>query len=244
MSDSHTGNAGKYSQLQKRLGHEFSDLENLKLALTHASALSGSRKNDHYERLEFLGDRVLGLCIASLLFESFPKEREGDLNLRFTSLVDRNTLSEIADEIGLFEFIRTGGGLKKSSGKRMQNIKADVLEAVIAAIHLDGGLEASSSFISHWWKRRIANSSAVSRSSKTTLQEWAHAQRLGTPTYREVSRSGPDHAPQFSIEVSLADQEPARGEGRTKQDAEQDAARQLLIREGVWGELAREKKTP
>ncbi|MEZ5790406.1 MAG: ribonuclease III [Nitratireductor sp.] len=226
----------RFGNLEKRLGYGFTDYANLERALTHASVRKKSDDKFHYERLEFLGDRVLGLTIADLLHRSFPSADEGELSLRLNALVKGNTLAEIADELRLHEFIRTGGDLKELTGTRMQSVRADVLEALIASIYLDGGLEAASAFIHRFWSDRLHIEHAARRDSKTELQEWAHANRLGTPKYKEKERSGPDHDPVFTVSVSVQGKQAATGNGRSKRAAEQDAARVMLVREGVWQE--------
>ncbi|MCB1385741.1 MAG: ribonuclease III [Nitratireductor sp.] len=226
----------RFGVLEKRLGIEFSDYENLERALTHASVRKKSDNNFHYQRLEFLGDRVLGLAVAELLFERFPDANEGELSLRLNALVKGRTLAEISDELELHEFIRTGGDLKELTGKRMQSVRADVLEALIASIYLDAGLPVVVDFIKRFWKQRLHVSEEARRDSKTALQEWAHSNRLGTPRYREQKRSGPDHDPVFTVAVQIHGREDTEGTGRSKRSAEQNAARAVLIREGVWQE--------
>ncbi len=224
----------RFGNLERRLGYSFSNYANLERALTHASVRKRSDENFHYERLEFLGDRVLGLAVASIIHEEFPTANEGELSIRLNSLVKGKTLAGIADELGLHEFIRTGGDLKELRGKRMQSVRADVLEALIASIYLDGGLQEAMNFIRRFWDDRIFDTGGARRDSKTELQEWAHANRLGTPRYREEKRSGPDHDPEFTIIVNVTGRMACTGKGRSKRIAEQDAARNMLINEGVW----------
>lgn len=224
----------RFGGLEKRLGYSFNDYSNLERALTHTSVRKRGDGSFHYERLEFLGDRVLGLSVADMLHYEFPSANEGELSLRLNALVNRETLAEIADELRLHEFIRTGGDLKEITGKRMQSVRADVLEALIASIYLDGGLEAASGFVKRFWRSRLLDAAAARRDSKTELQEWTHARRLGTPTYREIDREGPDHDPSFTVAVRVKGIEPATGTGRSKRAAEQAAAEAVLIREGVW----------
>ncbi|MCB1422652.1 MAG: ribonuclease III [Nitratireductor sp.] len=226
----------RFGVLEKRLGYAFSEYENLERALTHASVRKKSDNNFHYQRLEFLGDRVLGLAVAELLFEKYPDSNEGELSLRLNALVKGRTLAEISDELGLHEFIRTGGDLKELTGKRMQSVRADVLEALIASIYLDGGLQASVDFIKRFWKERLHMAEDAKRDSKTSLQEWAHSNRFGTPRYKEQKRTGPDHDPVFTVIVQVNGKEDASGTGRSKRAAEQSAAKSMLIREGIWNE--------
>lgn len=226
----------RFGNLEKRLGYVFSSYENLERALTHASVRKRTDNNFHYQRLEFLGDRVLGLTVAELLFMRYPNANEGELSLRLNALVKGKTLAEISDELELHEFIRTGGDLKELTGKRMQSVRADVLEALIASIYLDGGLEAAHAFILRFWKQRLDLVGATRRDSKTALQEWAHSNRLGTPRYREKKRTGPDHDPLFTVAVEVNGHDEAVGQGRSKRIAEQNAAKALLMREGIWQE--------
>lgn len=228
----------RFGNLEKRLGYQFSDYSDLERALTHSSVRKRSDDNFHYERLEFLGDRVLGLCVAQLLHMAFPMANEGELSLRLNALVKGRTLAEIADELALHEYIRTGGDLKQVTGKRMQSVRADVLEALIASIYLDGGLHEAMAFIERFWSDRLFDIRGAQRDSKTELQEWCHANQKGTPKYREKSRTGPDHEPEFTVAVKLAGEPEALGHGRSKRIAEQNAARKMLTSLGVGeGEL-------
>lgn len=235
-NNSKTRGSKRFGNLEARLGYEFANYENLERALTHASVRKKSDNNFHYQRLEFLGDRVLGLAVAELLFEKYPDANEGELSLRLNALVKGKTLAEISDDLELHEFIRTGGDLKELKGKRMQSVRADVLEALIASIYLDGGLDAAVDFIKRFWKERLHTVEETRRDSKTALQEWAHSNRLGTPRYKEQKRSGPDHDPVFTVTVQVNGQEETSGSGRSKRAAEQNAARAMLIREQVWQE--------
>ena len=224
----------RFGSLEKRLGYVFKDYSNLERALTHASVRKRSDDSFHYERLEFLGDRVLGLTVAEMLHRRFPDANEGELSLRLNALVKGNTLADISDDLNLHEFIRTGGDLKELTGKRMRSVRADVLEALIASIYLDGGMVAAQEFVDRFWSNRLHNADAARRDSKTELQEWAHANRLGTPKYREKERTGPDHDPLFTVAVEVNGRGEALGTGRSKRMAEQAAARNMLLREGVW----------
>ncbi len=228
--------------LEKRIGYSFKTYANLEKALTHSSVQNKDDDSFHYQRLEFLGDRVLGLNVADILHFEFPDADEGELALRYNSLVRGSTLAEIADEISLHEFIRTGSDLKKITGKRMQSIRADVMEALIAAIFIDGGLSEAKAFILRFWEGRIADSNTARRDSKTALQEWAHSTNLGTPKYRETDRTGPAHDPEFTVSVKLPEKIACSGVGRSKRIAEQNAATKMLVREGVWQEDVPEGK--
>jgi ribonuclease III len=220
------------ARLEAAIGHEFVEKQRLDHALTHASARSA--KSTNYERLEFLGDRVLGLCIAELLFSTFGKADEGELSVRLNQLVSAETCAQVADELELHLFIRTGSDVKKVTGKRMLNVRADVVESLIAALYLEGGLEVARRFILKFWHDRATRADGSRRDAKTELQEWAHATYSVTPVYRVEERSGPDHDPRFTVTVEVAGTSPETGIDRSKRAAEQAAATKILEREGVW----------
>jgi len=232
MSKSQTLSAADRTRLEALIGHEFAEKERLDRALTHASART--QKGGNYERLEFLGDRVLGLCVAELLFRTFGTATEGELSVRLNQLVSADTCAEVADELGLHLFIRTGADVKKLTGKRMMNVRADVVESLIAAIYLDGGLEVARRFILKFWEKRAARADGARRDAKTELQEWSHAKFGITPTYRVEERTGPDHDPRFKVTVEVAGIKPETGVERSKRAAEQVAATKMLEREGIW----------
>ncbi len=211
--------------LARLTGHRFRDLVLARTALTHPSREGA----EHYERLEFLGDRVLGLIIARWLFERFPDENEGRLNRRLTALVRKETLAEIAERIGLDTFIAVAENARTAGVQRQANVLADVLEALVAALYLDGGLRTAMRFVRRHWKDRLDQDASLLRDPKSTLQEWAHAHRLTPPVYALLAQSGPDHAPRFTVEARLADLgKSAKGEAGSKRAAEQEAARRLL----------------
>ena len=220
------------SRLEELIGHEFADKQWLDRALTHAS--TGSAKDSNYERLEFLGDRVLGLCVAELLFQTFHAATEGELSVRLNQLVSADSCAQVADELELHRYIRTGADVKKLTGKRMQNVRADVVESLIAALYLDGGLEAARAFILRNWETRAARADGARRDAKTELQEWAHARFGLTPSYRVDERTGPDHDPRFTVTVEVKGVAPETGVDRSKRAAEQVAATKMLERERVW----------
>lgn len=182
MSKTKPLSADEISRLEALIGYEFKEKARLDRALTHASARSAAAGN--YERLEFLGDRVLGLCVAELLFSIFRNASEGELSVRLNQLVSAESCASIADEMGLHNFIRTGSDVKKLTGKAMLNVRADVVESLIATIYLDGGLDASRKFILKYWQGRATSVDAGRRDAKTELQEWAHAKFAVTPSYR------------------------------------------------------------
>lgn len=219
--------------LQLRTGHVFRDHQRLQRALTHGSARSAHAGVD-YERFEFLGDRVLGLAVADMLLADFPDAPEGELSVRLNALVNAEALAQIADEIGLAELIRAGSEVRNLAERKRVNLRADALESLIAVIYLDGGLDAAKRFIHKYWKPRAKAVDAARRDPKTELQEWAHQAASAVPAYKIDSRTGPDHDPVFSVSVRVGNLTPATGTGRSKREAEQNAASALLVREGVW----------
>lgn len=215
-------------------GFVFTDIDLLRRALTHASAKGGAGDAD-YQRLEFLGDRVLGLVVAQLVFEANPAAPEGELSLRLNALVNAEALAEVADDVGLSELIFAGSELRTLAGRRRVNLRADVMEALIAAVYLEGGLEQARRFILRYWQDRSEAPSAARRDAKTELQEWAHQRVKVAPAYEVMSREGPDHDPVFQVSVRVEGFDTAVGTGRSKREAEQSAATTMLVREGVWG---------
>ena len=222
-------------------GHEFGRRELLVEALTHPSVLAKPEKGrrrgrrdsvpPNYERLEFLGDRVLGLIVADLLWRRFPAEPEGHLTRRLTQLVRREALARVAGEIGLGRHLRLSPSEATAGAARNPGILADVVEAVIAAIYLDGGLAAAFAFVERYWAPLVAElETAPPQDPKTTLQEWAQGRGLGLPDYRLIESRGPDHARQFTVAVAVKGQEEASGTARSKQAAETAAAAALLER--------------
>lgn len=217
-------------------GVAFADLDLLRRALTHASAKGGEGGN--YQRLEFLGDRVLGLVVAQMVFEANDNASEGELSLRLNALVNAETLAEIADEIGVSDLIVAGSELRTLAGRKRVNLRADVMEALIAAVYLEGGLEPARRFIRRYWEGRSKAPTAARRDPKTELQEWAHQVSKSSPLYVVEKREGPDHDPVFEVSVRIVGIDPASGTGRSKREAEQAAATAILLREGVWKEEA------
>ncbi len=215
--------------LSSILGHRFRDPGILEEALTHPSVERprGQTKND-YERLEFLGDRVLGLVIADLLLHLYPDSDAGALARRFNTLVRRETLADVAECIGLGPYIRLSKSEHGAGGRRKPAILADVCEAVIGALYIDGGLEPAADFIRGQWDPMARKLARAPKDAKTALQEWAHARSLEGPVYDVVEQTGPDHDPVFTVEVHLTDRKPAKGEGRSKRVAEQAAAEVML----------------
>lgn len=214
--------------LEESLGHVFAERKLLQRALTHASVST----NASNERLEFLGDRVLGLVIAEWLFAAYPEDSEGLLALKYNALVRGEACAEAAETAGLARHVVMASEMA-SGGRHQTAILAGVCEAVIAAIYLDGGYGPARNFILRYWKSALARLCEDMRDPKTMLQEWAQSRSRvarGTPVYRNVSREGPDHAPVFVIEVSVAGEGMERGAGGSKREAQQAAAKAMLDR--------------
>ena len=209
-----------------RLGHDFGDAELLVRALTHGSIASETRPDN--QRLEFLGDRVLGLVIAEALFDADRSASEGQLAPRFNALVRKETCAAVAREIDLGAVLKLGRSEMKTGGRRKDALLADAMEAVLAAVYRDGGMDAARRVVLKHWRERIDTVEDDARDPKSALQEWAQGRGQPTPIYSEVGRSGPDHAPMFTVEVKLADGKSAKAEARSKRLAEQMAARTLL----------------
>ncbi len=211
-----------------RLGHEFNRPDLLIRALTHSSLSSETRPDN--QRLEFLGDRVLGLVMAEAVLEQDKDAPEGRLAPRFNALVRKETCAEVAREIDLGAVLKLGKSEMKTGGRRKNALLGDAMEAVIAAVYRDAGFDVARELIRRLWGDRVATVEADSRDAKTTLQEWAQARRQTPPAYSEVTRSGPDHAPVFTIEVRLQSGQTARAEASSKRQAEQAAAQAMLAK--------------
>lgn len=211
---------------EKALDYRFKDRSLLDQALTHSSVETPNGAD--YERLEFLGDRVLALVVTEMLMQSFPKEREGALAKRLAALVRQETLAAVARDMGLGRHIRLSRGEAEGGGRENEAILADVCEAVIAAIYRDGGFDAAHAFIERHWRDRLRSVTAPPQDAKTTLQEWVQGRGMALPSYSIVAREGPDHAPAFTIRVELSDGTTAEGRGPSKRIAEQAAARTIL----------------
>lgn len=217
--------------LEARLGYRFKDIGLLALALTHSSTRGGrGAPTPSNERLEFLGDRVLGLVVAELLYRRFGEEPEGDLARRHAVLVSRPSLSAVGARLQLGRCIAVSRGERAAGGTGAANILADTCEAVIGAMYLDGGLAPAAAFVAAQWSDLIDDASSPPKDPKTGLQEWAQGRGLSLPVYREVERHGPAHAPAFVIEVSLPGVDSVTAVGSSKRLAEQAAAEQLLER--------------
>ena len=215
---------------EQRLGYEFSNLSLLVEALTHSSIASDFRKDN--QRLEFLGDRVLGLVMAEALLEIDQTAPEGTLAPRFNALVRKETCAEVARQIELGGVLKIGRSEMLSGGRRKDALLGDGMEAVIAAIYKDGGFEVAKTIIINLWGDRIKNVKGDARDAKTMLQEWAQARGQNPPNYEVISRSGPDHAPDFLVKVTLASGETSEAMAGSKRQAEQMAAKALLQKIG------------
>ncbi|WP_416884264.1 ribonuclease III [Marivita sp.] len=212
--------------LSTRLGHRFERPELLVRAVTHSSRAGVNREDN--QRLEFLGDRVLGLVMAEALLAEDKSATEGQLAPRFNALVRKEACADVAREIDLGAALKLGRSEMLSGGRRKQALLGDAMEAVIAAVYLDAGFDAAKAMVLRLWGDRIGAVKEDARDAKTALQEWAQARAMPPPSYVELSRDGPDHAPVFVIEVRLEDGQSAKAKAGSKRQAEQAAAKTLL----------------
>jgi ribonuclease-3 len=213
------------ASLEEIIGYAFKDPALLTLALKHSSL-----EEESYERLEFLGDRVLGLVIAETLLALFPDEPEGALAKRLNALVRRETLVLIAQDLTLSRFILVSETERATGGHESENVQADCVESLIGAVYLDGGFSAAHAFVKRLYDGRIDQNSEVPQDPKTSLQEWAQGRGLPVPDYEVIHREGPDHAPFFTVEVRVQGQNPESGVGPSRRHAEKEAASKLLVR--------------
>ncbi len=216
---------GDLGPLCEVLHHNFARPDLLEEALTHSSA----DLPFNYERLEFLGDRVLGLVVAAWLSELYPGDNEGDLAEKFNFLVRRESLERVAAAINLGRYLRTGKSERQAAGRSHTAILANACEALVAALYLDGGMDAASGFIHARWQELVDELGDLVKDHKTALQEWALARGPALPVYADVERAGPDHDPIFTVQVRVEDLPPMMGEGRSKKAAERAAAEALLV---------------
>lgn len=215
---------GQYGDLYQALGYVFTDVDMLREALTHPSLEGGTQ----YQRLEFVGDRVVGLVIAEWLFEKYPDADEGGMASRHTNMVRKETLAEVAVAMTLPGFIRMAKSTEDNGGREKPTILADVCEAVIGAVSQDGGYDAARALVRRFWERYISLVAIGKRDAKTRLQEWVQARQIPTPNYVVINRTGPAHEPFFTIEARVNDMAPETGRGHSKREAEQDAASKIL----------------
>jgi ribonuclease III len=221
--------------LETHLNYPFKNRTLLVEALTHASVLAGQMKNQRsYERLEFLGDRVLGLVVAERLSEDFPDEGEDGLAPRLNALVNRGACARAARRAELGAALRLSSSEAGQGGREKEQILADACESVIAALYLDGGFDAARAFVLRFWGDEFDAVKELPRDAKTVLQEWAAAKKR-VLTYELMERIGPEHAPRFVVEARVDGRPPARGEGGSKREAERAAAAALLREAGVDG---------
>jgi ribonuclease-3 len=221
-------------ELLNKLRYSFERPELLDEALTHVSAPQSGGQS--YQRLEFLGDRVLGLAIAETLHRTFPDAPEGELSRRLAELVRRESCAEVAMTWDVGTYLKLGAGEAHSGARRNQTILADVCEAIIGAVFLDGGYEAAKELVERSFQDLLAAPRRPLRDPKSALQDWAQGRGLPPPTYTIVEQRGPDHAPKFRVMVKVKGAESEFGLGTSRRVAEQAAARSLLLREGVWTE--------
>lgn len=220
--------AADLKAFEGRIGHKFTRPELLLRAVTHASISSPGREDN--QRLEFLGDRVLGLVMAEALLSADGGASEGQLAPRFNALVRKEACAEVAREIGLGEVMKLGRSEMLSGGRRKEALLGDAMEALIAAVYTDGGFEAARDLVLRLWGARIHAVKQDARDPKTSLQEWAQARGMPPPTYTEAGREGPDHQPIFTVMVRLANDEGETARAGSKRVAEQQAAKALLAR--------------
>lgn len=226
--------ARKYKDLEQRLGYKFKKEEALECALTHASVRGGKTARSDNERLEFVGDRVLGLAIAGFLNAAFPTAKEGELARRYNALVRGETCARIGRGLDLGPRLILSEAEAYSGGRDKETILADAVEAILGAIYVEAGFDIARDVVLKLWSPLLTEQRPqMAADPKTALQEWAQGRGLALPQYTVVSRDGPDHAPMFKAEVRVKPLEPARGEGSSKRLAEQAAAASLLEREGV-----------
>ncbi len=218
-------------QLELSIGHKFKNQDLVNLALTHVSAANG--RHETYQRLEFLGDRVLGLVVADMLYAAFPAAEEGELSRRLADLVRRESCAEVALEWGAEAFLRLGDGERQAGTSNKTAILSDICELLIGAVFLDAGYEAARVVVTQAFEPRMRSPRRPLRDPKTALQEWAQARGLEAPLYREISRSGPHHAPEFTMSVRVAGFLPVEAKGMSKRGAEQAAAAGFMAREGI-----------
>ena len=226
------------ARLAGRLGHDFADSTLLERALTHASVGDGAVRPSRgpardNERLEFLGDRVLGLLTAEQLLQRFPDASEGDMAPRLNLLVSREACARVARRLDLGPALRHAGGESKGGGRDKSSILAGACEALIAALYLDGGIDAAGRFFARWWADEFAGLPAEGQTLevKLALQQWAQKAGKPIPVYKVITREGPDHAPTFTVEVQVEGVAPATGAGPSRQAAEKSAAQALWDRE-------------
>jgi ribonuclease III len=235
MSGSERSQDAQLAELEKRLGYQFRDRKLAREALTHGSINDGARGAlRSYDRLEFLGDRVLGLIVAERLLADHADETEGELAPRFNALVNRQACAKAARAAGLGDALVLSASEEASGGRGKEAILGDICESMIAALYLDGGMSAARGFVTTFWGDAFDDVKAAPRDAKTVLQEWAAARKKGL-SYKLVDQSGPEHAPRFVIDAQVDGFAPSRGEGNSKRDAQRAAAAAFLKERGIDG---------
>jgi ribonuclease-3 len=229
-----------HGKLEDRLGYKFNDPDLLNRALTHSSAISPGRRVSHsYQRLEFLGDRVLGLVVAELLYLKSPRATEGDLSRGLNALVRKETCAAIARSLEIGSELNLGEAEARTGGAQKDAILGDVIEAVIGAVYLDGGIDPAKEIIRRYFGEHLEEATSNKRAdAKTALQEWAQGRGLEPPSYVEIGRTGPDHAPEFTIAVKLNGYTDLAATGASKKIAEHKVAEAFLLREKIWRDPA------
>ncbi len=229
-----TGADKSLSAIEDRIGHRFSDRALVERALTHSSLSNQRNGVRDLERLEFLGDRVLGLMAADALWRAYPDMEEGELAPRLNMLVRKETCAKAALAFGLDKAVRLSSHEEGSGGRKKVAILGDVCEAFLGALYIDGGLEAAWKAFDQFWKPNLSTLAKRHRDAKTELQEWSQERALGIPDYRVIDQAGPAHRPHFTIEVHLDGFQPVSAAGSSKRNAQMKAAEAFLIREGIW----------
>lgn len=225
----------KRTALEEKIGYVFKDRNLLDRAMTHASAISDKSARFSYERLEFLGDRVLGLVIAEFLFRKFEGEPEGGLAPRLNVLVNRDACADASRRLGLDSFLILDHAEENAGGRQKASILSDICESLLGAVYLDGGLKPARAIIETTWAPMLKGLGKRPKDAKSALQEWAQGVGLAMPAYEIVGRGGPDHAPEFIARVQVGDLPPIEGRGPTKQEAQRMAALSLLIEQKIEG---------
>ncbi len=223
-------------RVEAAIGHSFDRRGLLERALTHSSLSNDGSGVRDLERLEFLGDRVLGLLTAEELWRRYPEMEEGQMAPRLNALVRKETCADAARHWNLGEAVRLAKGEENNGGRDRDSVLGDACEALLGALYVDGGLEAARKAYDTYWGARFEELAAEHREAKTALQEWAQDRGHGTPRYADIDRSGPDHSPVFTVEVEAGKLDPTRASGPSKRAAQTEAARLMLVREGVWRE--------
>ena len=216
--------------IAEKIGYLFQDETLLKMALTHGSS---NRSVIDYQRLEFLGDRVLGLVIAEVIYRQHTDENEGQMATRHSALVKGEACADIGEALGIGDFILVGVMERKKGIQKIRSVVGDVVEALIGAIYLDGGMEPARAFILRGWADHLQRPQALEKDPKTFLQEWALGHALSLPRYEVTGRTGPEHQPEFTVSLVVGRYDCIKGQGPSRQSAEMAAARAFLVREGL-----------